>query len=138
MTSSHETQTHPLPRARFERQNLNQVMRVFPSTKNEWLALVLFPFKAYVVIVWPFYFLFNIFYPQPLTIYLGNNTTVWNQTAERFLEAFGLCGPLLMLGLIIQLFARDEKSAIRTLMFAIVPSSFFCVWLFIGMVQHML
>jgi hypothetical protein len=113
-------------------------MRSFPSTKNEWIALALFPFKAYVVIVLPFYFLFNIFYPQPLTIYLGNNTTVWNKTAEEFLGCFGLCGPLLILGFIIQLFAKDEKSAIRTLMFAIVPFSFFCVWLFIGMIEYML
>jgi hypothetical protein len=113
-------------------------MRAFPSTKNEWIALALFPFKAYVVIVLPFYFLFNTFYPQPLTIYLGKNATTWNQTAEEFLGFFVLCGPLLILGFIIQLFAKDEKSAIRTLMFAIVPFSFFCFFLFIGMVQHML
>lgn len=102
------------------------------------MALVLFPFKTYVVIILPFYFLFNIFYPQPLTIYLGNNTTVWNQTAEEFLVGFVLCGPLLILGFVIQFFVRDEKAAIRTLMFAIVPFSFFCFFLFIGLIQHML
>ena len=100
--------------------------------------MALFPFKAYVVIVLPFYFLFNIFYPQLLTIYLGNNATTWNQTAETFLEVFVLCGPLLILGLIIQLFARDEQSAIRTLMFAIVPFGFFCFWLFIWTIAHVL
>jgi len=113
-------------------------MRLFPSTKNEWIALALFPFKAYMVIVLPFYFLFNIFYPLPLTVYLGNNTTVWNQTAEAFLRIFVLCGPLLILGFIIQLFVRDKKYAIRTLMFAIVPFIIFCFFLFIGIVQNML
>lgn len=91
-----------------------------------------------MVIVLPFYFLFNLFYPQPLTIYLGNNATTWNQTAEEFLGGFVLCGPILTLGFIIQLFARDEKSVIRTLVFAIVPFGFFCFFLFIGMIQHML
>jgi hypothetical protein len=113
-------------------------MRLFPTAKNAWIALALFPFKAYVVVVLPFYLLFNIFYPQPLTIYLGNNTTVWNQTAEEFLAGFVLCGPLLMLGLIIQLFAKDTKSAIRTLMFAIIPFSIFFFLLFIGAIQHVL
>jgi hypothetical protein len=113
-------------------------MQAFPSTKKEWIALTLFPFKAYVVVVLPFYFLFNIFCPQPLTIYFGNNTTVWNHTAEEFLTGFVLCGPLLMLGLIIQLCARDAKSASRTLMFAIVPFGVFCFLLFIGAIQHVL
>jgi hypothetical protein len=100
--------------------------------------LALFPFKAYVVIVLPFYFLFNIFYPQPLTIYLGNNATTWNQTAETFLGGFVLCGPLLTLGFIIQLILRDGKSAIRTLIFAIVPFGFFCFFLFLWMIAHVL
>jgi hypothetical protein len=113
-------------------------MRALPSTKNEWTALALFPFKAYVVIVLPFYFLFNIFYPQPLTIFLGNNATTWNQTAEIFLGVFVLCGPCLLLGFVIQLLMHDYKSAIRTLMFAIVPFGCFCFWLLLWMIAHVL
>jgi hypothetical protein len=108
------------------------------SKRNEWIALALFPFKAYVVVVFPFYGLFHIFCPQPLTTYIGNNTTVTDPTVERFLQIFALCGVFLLLGFIVQIFIGDQKSAIRTLMFAIAPGGLCGFIAFMWVVAHLL
>jgi hypothetical protein len=40
--------------------------------KGEWFALLVFPFKAYVAVVVPFYYIFRMYCPQP---FLGTNVT---------------------------------------------------------------
>ena len=92
-------------------------MRLFPKGKDELLALALFPFKAYVVVVVPFYYIFRMFCPQP---FLGTGVT--DGTALVLLAYFGLCAPALLIGAAIQIFVSGRRAAGRTLAFAIVPT----------------
>jgi hypothetical protein len=91
-------------------------MRIFPSTKHEWFALFLFPFKAYVVVVYPFYRVFRILCPPP---FLGTNVS--DGTYYVLLQGFLLCGPALLVGALIQYFVSGRRYALPTLGFAVVP-----------------
>lgn len=92
-------------------------MRVLPKTKDEWIALVVFPFKAYVAVVLPSYYIFRIFCPQP---FLGTNVT--DGTSDILLQYFLLCAPVLLIGAAIQLFVSGRRAAGRTLAFAAFPA----------------
>jgi len=92
-------------------------MRVFPKNRDEWIALCLFPFKAYVVVVVPFYGIFRIFCPQP---YLGTGAS--DGTAFALAGYFLLCAPFLLLGAAIQFLVTGRSAGGRTLLFAIFPT----------------
>jgi hypothetical protein len=92
-------------------------MRVFPNTKDEWFALVVFPFKAYVAVVVPFYYIFRMFCPQP---FLGTNVS--DGTRDILLQYFLLCAPVLLLSAAIQAFVSGRRAASHTLAFAAVPT----------------
>ena len=100
--------------------------------------MVLWPFKVYIVGVIPFYFLYRLFYPHPLRTYVGNNTTVTDPLVDKLLEVFILCAPVLLLGAIIQFFAKDIKAGIRTIFFAVTPTFVLAVFLFLWVIAHLL
>ena len=37
-------------------------MQMFPRTKDKWIALAFFPFKAFIVIAFPFYYLAHLYF----------------------------------------------------------------------------
>jgi hypothetical protein len=100
--------------------------------------MVLWPFKVYVAGVIPFYFLFRLFYPHPLRTYVGNNTTVTDPLVDKLLEVFILCAPVLLLGAMIQFFAKDIKAGFCTLTFAVPPTLVLKVVLFVWVIAHLL
>jgi hypothetical protein len=104
----------------------------------KWIAIVLWPFKVYIVGVIPFNFLFRLFYPHPLRTYVGNNTTVTDPLANALLEAFVLCAPVLLFGAIIQFLAKDTRAGICTLIFAVAPTLILAAVLFLWVIAHLL
>jgi hypothetical protein len=94
-------------------------MRVIPSTKKEWAGLAttaLFPFKVYVVVVVPFYYVFRVFCPEP-----SRPTGATDGTGFALLNGFMLCGPALVVGAIVQCSILEGRAALRTLAFAALP-----------------
>lgn len=91
-------------------------MKLFPSSKDQQVALLLFPFKAYLVSFYPFYRIFRIFCPQP---FLG--TMVGDGTFDALTTIAYLCVLALFIGGILQLFCGDWRSSLSSLAFAIVP-----------------
>ena len=90
-------------------------MKVFPSGKHDWFALLLFPFKAYLVTFYPFYRIFRQFCPQP---FLG---TSGDGTLNTLLGIAVNCGIPLLNGGLIQLAFGGWHRARTTLAF--VPIS---------------
>jgi hypothetical protein len=113
-------------------------MKTCTSKNCKWIAVVLWPFKVYIVAAIPFYFLFRLFYPHPFQTYIGNNTTITDPLVDELLEVFILCAPILLLGAIIQFCAKDIKAGIRTVFFAAAPTVVLAVFLFLWMIAHML
>jgi hypothetical protein len=72
-------------------------MRVFPFTRHERFNLLLFPFKAYLVLAYPFYLGFRAFCPQP---FLG--TMVSDGTFETILMGGTFCLFALLVGSVVQ------------------------------------
>jgi hypothetical protein len=94
-----------------------------PSTRAEWGGLAnraLFPFKAYVVAVVPFYLVFRVFCPEP-----SRPTGATDGTGFMLLNCFMGCGLVLILGAIAQYFVSERRAALRTLMFALAPALVF-------------
>lgn len=92
-------------------------MQVLPKSRDGWVGLAAFPFKAYVVAVVPFYFVFRLFCPQP---FLGTNAS--DGTRDTLLQYFLLCGPVLLLGAVVQVFVSGRRAALGTLAFAAFPT----------------
>jgi len=91
-------------------------VKVFPSNKDEWLALLLFPFKAYIVLVYPFYRIFRTFYPQP---FLG--TMVSDGTFYTLSSIFVFCLVTLFIGATIQLVVSGREYALVSMAFVVIP-----------------
>lgn len=113
-------------------------MRFFKSNKDKWIAVALIPFKAFVVIAVPFYFLFRVIYPHPLWTDVGNNTSIIDPVASGLLVAFVLCAPILLLGGVIQIFVAGSKAGVRTFFFAAVPTLALTALLFLWVISHLL
>jgi hypothetical protein len=113
-------------------------MNTCASKNCKWIAIVLWPFKVYIVGVIPFYFLFRLFYPHPLRTYVGNNTTVTDPLVDKLLEVFIWCAPVLLLGAIIQFLAKDIKAGTHTIFFAVTPTLVLAAFLFLWVIAHML
>jgi hypothetical protein len=113
-------------------------MKTCTSKNCKWIAIVLWPFKIYIVGVIPFYFLFRLIYPHPFNTYVGNNTTVTDPLVDKLLEVFMLCAPVLLLGAIVQFAAKDIKAGIRTIFFAAPPAFVFTAFLFLWMIARLL
>ena len=91
-------------------------MKLFPSSKDEQVALLLFPFKAYLVVFYPFYRIFRIFCPQP---FLG--TMVGDGTFGELTTIGCFCVIALFIGGILQLIFSGWGYALSSLAFAVVP-----------------
>src|ERR1044071_3663832 len=65
----------------------------------------------------PFYFVFRLFCPQP---FLGTNAS--DGTRDTFLQYLVLCGPVVLLTAVIQVFISSCRAAVRTLAFALIPT----------------
>jgi len=113
-------------------------MEVRISKRDKWITLALFPFKAFVVVAAPFYFVFRLLYPHRLWTDVGNNTSIIDPVANGLLEAFVLCAPVLLLGAVIQFFVAGSRAGVRTLFFAAVPTLILAAFLFLWVVSHLL
>jgi len=91
-------------------------MRIFPSIKDEWFALFLFPFKAYIIVVIPFYYVFRIFCPTP---FIG--TGVSDGTSSAFLSIFIVCVLAIFGGFLIQWFVSGWERARVSMLFVVIP-----------------
>jgi hypothetical protein len=100
----------------------------FPSSRERRIALVLLPFKAYVVVVIPFYFVFRAFCPEP-----SHPTGSADGTGFMLLNGLIASGLVLLLGAGVQWFACGRRAARQTLMFAAAPV---LVWLLILLTIH--
>jgi hypothetical protein len=117
---------------------MNCAMKICTSKRDKLIALALVPFKAFVVIAVPFYFLFRIFHPHSLETYIGNNTSILDPVANRLLGAFVLCAPILLVGAVVQFWLADSRAGIRTLFFATIPTLVFAFFLFLWVISHLL
>jgi hypothetical protein len=117
---------------------MSDAMDICTSNKDKWIAAALIPFKAFVVVAAPFYFLFRVIYPHPLWSDVGNNTSIIDPVANGLLEGFVLCAPILLLGGVIQIFVADSRAGIRTFFFAAVPTLALTALLFLWVVSHLL
>ena len=98
----------------------------------------MFPFKAYVVGVCPFYFLLRLIYPHVLWTNVRNNTSIIDPVANGLLGVFVLCVPVLLLGAVIQFVVAESKDGVRTLVFAIVPTLVLAFFVFLWVIAHLL
>ena len=91
-------------------------MQHFPSTKHERFNLLLFPFKAYLVLAYPFYLIFRVFCPQP---FLGTMTS--DGTFEAILMGGAFCLFALLIGSVIQWLVSGWDYAVASLVFILIP-----------------
>ncbi len=105
--------------------------------REQWFAFALLPFKEFIVLAIPFYFLFRVFVPQPLFKYLGNGTSVVDPLAGWLLLSFSLCGPVLLISSIIQSYL-NPRAALRTLLFSIIPFLVFVFYFTFGLAAHLM
>jgi hypothetical protein len=110
---------------------MSSIMQICTSKRCSWNDWALFPFKAYVVVAVPFYFLFRVFFPHPLWTSIGNNTSILDPIAGGLLDAFILCAPVLWLGAFFQFISRDSKAGVCTLLFSVVPSLVLASFIFL-------
>jgi hypothetical protein len=91
-------------------------MRILPTTKDEWLALALFPFKAYVVVAFPLLKLFGAWSATIVHTHYNRGETTFTVSA-----LYLTCILALLLGALIQWLVRCKNRAIQTLVFAVNP-----------------
>ncbi len=91
-------------------------MKIIPSSRDQWLNLALFPFKAYVVLAIPFYFIFRTFcsYGRAATFY---DIVVY----------FAFCLVALLIGSLIQLVVSGWEYAFSSFIFVVVPVLLFVI-----------
>jgi len=90
-------------------------MRILPSTRDEWVSLGLFPFKAYVVMGAPVMFLIEGYVGRKMPRYVR-----YPQATHAVCEGYFLCVAVLLLGAAIQAAACQRGSASRTLLILFV------------------
>jgi hypothetical protein len=88
-------------------------MKIILSTRHEWLNLLFFPFKAYVVLACPFYFIFRAFCQQGSAATFDDLTVV-----------FVFCLFALVIGSLIQLVVSGWEYALSSFIFVAVPVLF--------------
>jgi hypothetical protein len=91
-------------------------MKIIPSSRHQWLNLVLFPFKAYVVLAIPFYFIFRSF--------CSRGTAA---TFDDMAVMFAFCLMALLIGSVIQLVVSGWEYAMSSFIFVVVPVLLFVV-----------
>lgn len=87
-----------------------------PSEQNDWWSLLIFACKAYLVLVYPFYRIFRIFFRNPFV-----GTGVSGGTFETFLDLFFVCSAIVLAGVVTQVMAGKWKQALMSLLCIAVP-----------------
>jgi hypothetical protein len=90
-----------------------KALRVLPHARDEWIALPLFPFKAWVLIAFPFYLYFRS-YAAAQHVRYGTGALV-----EAMIQGYMLSIPVLLLGALIQSIICKRGAAIRTALYAL-------------------
>ncbi len=95
-------------------------MKIIPSSRHQWLNLVLLPFKAYVVLSIPFYFIFRVFCPHGTAA-----------TFDDMVVFFAFCLMALLIGSVVQLVVSGWEYAFSSFIFVVVPVLIFVVLRFL-------
>jgi hypothetical protein len=88
-------------------------MSVFPKTRDEWIALPLFPFKAWVLAAFPFY-LFVRSYAVAQHVRYGTG-----ELGEAVIGGYMLSVVVLLMGALIQSIVCTRGAATRTALYAV-------------------
>jgi hypothetical protein len=102
------------------------------------MAWSLLPLKVFVFLAAPSYFLARLFFPKPLFVYVGNNTTVMDPAAQALILIFACCGPVLLVGAAVQFLFHRQRSALATLFIGLLPALVFAFFGFVRLVQRLL
>ena len=86
---------------------------VLPQSKREWAALLLFPFKAWVLIAFPFYVVFSSYVSSQHVRYaLG-------ALGQTMIDGYILSIAALLFGALVQSIVCKRGTATRTALYAI-------------------
>src|SRR4051812_11408460 len=86
-------------------------MSIFPKSRDEWIALPLFPFKAWIVTAWPLYLIFRACITDSRhDIHLDGHCAI----AGYFYSV-----PVLLLGALIQSIFCQRGMATQTALYAV-------------------
>jgi hypothetical protein len=95
-------------------------MQILPRTKDEWTALALFPFKAYVVMAFPLLSLFGAWSASVIGTKANRGDTTLAISALCLVCIAGL-----LLGALIQRVVGFKRAALQSLVFSGVGALFF-------------
>ena len=98
------------------------VMSILPKTKDRWVAFMLLPFKAWVLVGLPFALLFRYCYPSLASSFVMRELYHW------IAVGYVLSIAALFLGAIIQGFFMRWAEAVTTALYAIMGMLW--VWAF--------
>jgi hypothetical protein len=85
-------------------------MHIMPTTKQEWGRFVIFPFKAYIIVAFPCFLLFDHTHDSLLSRYAN--------TADTVAIAYLISGILLIIAGMIQKFVLKSRAASSSFVFA--------------------
>jgi hypothetical protein len=90
-----------------------RALRLLPQTRDEWIALPLFPFKAWVVVAFPFYVAFSS-YASAQHVRYGVGVL-----GEVMIGGYMLSILALLFGALIQSIISKRGAATRTVLYAL-------------------
>ena len=85
-------------------------MSIFPKTRDEWIAAPLLPFKAWVLIAYPLYFILRSFVAHRVAGGMG----FW------VINGYVLSVSVLLIGALIQSIVCSRGAATRTILYVLV------------------
>jgi hypothetical protein len=96
-------------------------MRVLPETREDRMALLLFPFKAYIVILLVVSLL--PLFPPIVRLFLSHETirTFDMILGVYLLNGYFLCIPVLVISSFVQLYFDQRKNSLLTMLWAFTP-----------------
>ena|ERR1035441_8491517 len=99
-------------------------MSILPKTRDEWVGLLLFPFKAWVLIGYPLYFMFRSYVAQH-----GMDGT--RTLGQLVIGCYMLSVVALLIGALVQSIVCARGAATRTVMYVVGSVILvFCVYRF--------
>jgi hypothetical protein len=84
-------------------------MSIFPKTREEWIAAPLFPFKAWMLLGYPLYFIWRS------CLGLRGIMGIWQLVIDGYVLAIGA----LLLGALIQSIVCSRGAATRTILYVL-------------------
>ena len=96
-------------------------MRVLPETREARMALLLFPFKAYIIILLVVSLL--PLFPPIVRLFLSHQTikTFYMILGGYLQNGYFLCIPVLVIGSFVQLYFDQRKNSLLTMLWAFTP-----------------